>query len=416
MAPGRVGSRSISVRGIARAVAILAVAALAGLVAFSSSVAHISSRNDPKRALAWAPNDARAKGEAAALLTTRPEGPEQLALAKRLAADAAAQDPTVISAFRALGLAADLEGDDAAALGYFTRASELSRRDRPTQLWFIAYYARQQDEVAFVRQFDVALRSSESNLEELLPVLVSATAEPRILPPLRAVLAKRPPWALTFMVQMISFGPDLDTVVSLTRGHLDPKDDYQRVLIQALIDRLVTAREFDLAAQVFSDAAPETKAAGVWGGDFESETEFAPFGWDLTDEEELFAVRALRPGDDANYALQLTAFNAKTGTVARQLLRLDAGAHRLQGETGAIPAEAYARPRVRISCAGREPGAPLLEVVPAAGSAPKRFGSQFRVPAGCGWQWLTIDLAGQGAEPEQSPWIDDLAIRAVSGT
>ena len=367
MAPGRVGSRSISVRGIARAVAILAVAALAGLVAFSSSVAHISSRNDPKRALAWAPNDARAKGEAA-------------------------------------------------ALGYFTRASELSRRDRPTQLWFIAYYDRQQDEVAFVRQFDVALRSSESNLEELLPVLVSATAEPRILPPLRAVLAKRPPWALTFMVQMISFGPDLDTVVSLTRGHLDPKDDYQRVLIQALIDRLVTAREFDLAAQVFSDAAPETKAAGVWGGDFESETEFAPFGWDLTDEEELFAVRALRPGDDANYALQLTAFNAKTGTVARQLLRLDAGAHRLQGETGAIPAEAYARPRVRISCAGREPGAPLLEVVPAAGSAPKRFGSQFRVPAGCGWQWLTIDLAGQGAEPEQSPWIDDLAIRAVSGT
>jgi hypothetical protein len=410
-------SKGTWLRGTVRAAMILAMAALAGGVALSSSVAQIYSRTAPKRALAWAPNDARAMGEAAALLATQSKDPQELAMARQLAAAATGRDPTVISAFRALGLVADLEGEGDAALRYFTRASELSRRDRPTQLWFIAYHERRRDEVAFVRQFDIALRTSESNLDELLPVLVSATAEPRLLPPLREALAKRPPWELTFMVQLISFGPDLPTVVSLAKNRLDPDDEYQRSLIDRLIDRLVTAGEYGLAAQVFADAAPAGRAAGVWGGDFESETEFAPFGWDLTDEEDLFALRGVRPDDEDSYALLLTAFNSKTGTVARQLLQLDPGVQRLQGEAGDIPAETYARPRVKVSCAGRAPGGePLLEAIPPAGSAPKRFNAQFRVPAGCRWQWLTIDLAGQGAEPARVPWIDNLVVNSVSGT
>ncbi len=416
MASGPVLSGGPILRSLVRGAAILAVTALAGVVALSSSIAQISSRNDPQRALAWAPRDAHARGEAAARLATRPASAEQLAVAKQLAKGAAARDPTVISAFRALGLAADLEGDREAALSYFTRASELSRRDRATQLWFLAHYQREQDETAFVRQFDVALRTSQSSIDELLPLLVSATAEPRILPPLRDVLATRPPWALTFTTQLISFGPELDTVVSLTKGRLDPNDAYQRSLIEALISRLVNSGQFGLAWQVFADAAPGARSAGMWGSNFETDTEFAPFGWDLAEEEELFAVRGARPNDDG-FALMLNALNGTAGTVARRLLRLEAGAQRLSGETGYIPANSFDRPRIRVSCARAEgAGRQLVEVVPNGGSAPRRFSVVFDVPTGCRWQWLTIDLAGQEAELEQSPWLDNLTIRPVSGT
>jgi len=391
-----------------RAAAISVAAAFAFLVVLQVSLAGVLQYVLPFKTLAWAPNNAIAQATMAARLQAAGRLPE----ARTMAIAALQRDSTTVAALRTLALTAEAEGDQAQALRLIDLAHDLSRRDLPTQLWLISHSIRAGDLEAAVHHFDLAMRTSTQGSDQLIPLLVAATGDERLLPPLSRLLARNPSWKLTFLSQLGALGPRPDHNVWLTRGRLDPALPEEREAIRSLISRLAGAGRFDLAWQLYHDVSPGVDAASLRSGNFEGSEGYPPFDWSFADDPDLSALRISRPDGAPGYALSLLAQNSRTGDVARQVIRLAPGAYRLEYDAGAVPASTSERPVVSLTCPDRSE--PILALRPdTAREAPQRVGGMFSVPTGCTWQSLSISISGSGSGSDAtvSPWIDNIAIR-----
>lgn len=396
-------------RAALRIAGILAIGALAFTLVLGVSAAGVFRGARPGTALEWSPVDATASANLAALILASESSPDVRETARAVSVAALRRDPTTVAAFRVLGLAADAVGDQAKALQLFTAAERMSRRDQATQAWLIVYYFRRGDAHRTMHHFDTALRTTNRRLDTLLPLLVRVSSDRRMLPGLRSLVEARPNWWSDFASHLVRSGQPLDHVVFLTRGMLDSADPAQATLIQLLMARLVEAERFDRAWNLYRQQRPRGGApASLRNGDFEGNGSFAPFDWELIDEIGLAGTAQARPG--GGNALYLSASSGRSGAVARQLVRLPAGVYRIQLEMAEIPTNAGQRPRISVRCAGDD-GLALLDVrPPASGQGPVRVAARFVVPAGCAWQWLSLQATDQGAGAATSPWVDNIVI------
>jgi tetratricopeptide (TPR) repeat protein len=380
---------------------------LATAVVFQVSAAGAFQYVYPFQTLALAPRNAIANANMAARLQVAGRQSE----ARILAYAALERDPTSVVALRTLGLADEADGNLARAAQMIGLAQALSRRDLPTQLWQITHAIRRGDFEAAVGHFDIAMRTSTAGENQLIPILVAATGDQRVLPPLARLLDRNPSWKLAFLNQLAALGPRPDHVVRLTLGRLDPAVPEEKEAIRSLIDRLAGTEQFNLAWALYHSVNRGDDPAVLRDGDFESPETYPPFDWSFADDPDLSALRTPPPNGAPGNVLSLIVRNNRTGSVARQLVRLAPGTYQLEFEIGNVPAAAADRPVINLACSGRPD--PVLAVRPErAGDSPQRIGRSFTIPANCPWQWLAINISGGGSDVSSNPWIDNLSIRA----
>ena len=378
-------------RPLAWRAAGLLVIVLVGLAAVTQSLALALSTRVPDLARRWNPWTAAALAQSANLIVQRQQTPAALAEARARAVEALRLDATNVTAMSVLGLATR---DDAVARRALTVTESYSRRNLPAQLFLIEDAVRRDDVPAVLRHYDIALRTNRSAAVLLFPVLVDAASDPALQPEIARALAKRPPWGALYLQQLAQSGKaPLETARLFTRlaalGVSAPAPAQD-----ALYARLVQTRGYDAAWALYARANPRADRGGVRNGGFaDAPDNPAPFDWMLSDDPAI-SGRLERAESDAG-RLEFDVAAGEAGEVARQLLLLRPGAHRLAVAYADIevPGDVPA-PLVQVGCDGlREP---LLRLPLASGSS--RAAGAFTVPAtGCPAQWVALVVNGTDA-------------------
>jgi hypothetical protein len=334
--------------------------------------------------------------------------------AMRDLAEAVVAEPLNAAGFRDLGLVMESRGNQAEARQLFGYAHWLSRRDATTELWMIEDGVKAGDIEGTLAHYDHGLRTSRQLQTVLVPMLVSASADPLIAEPLGRLLSQRPPWWINLADQLAGgFSNPATAAVLLRELPLNPDVTRDKANLTAIVSRLVALGAFDEAKALALRASPggAKPAAAIVDGSFEQRGGLPPFAWELLDEPNLAAVLEPRDGAAGNTALSLIAANGRGGTVAKQLILLEPGRYVLQGLAGQVAGAERERPKIAVMCSGFG-SAPLSVISLPATNQARRFQAGFEVPAGCSAQWLSVELTAQGDEPPaNAPWIDDLQIR-----
>lgn len=392
----------------ALAAAILAIGAW---FTWSQALDRTVAEVNPQLALRLGAASAETRGAAArALLNqTAEEGVRERA--ERLAREALRKDPTVLSAWSALGLlragADDLDGANA----IFSALGRYAQRDLPTQLWLIDQRVRQGNIEGALRHYDIALRTKKSSDEVLLPVLVDATREPAVNARLAPLLAERPNWERSFLVRLAGSSPDNARLAQLL-------EDVYREDTAGMDDALVNiARRMaaeDAAGpawRVFRLVAEREASEPVRNAAFERNNRWPPFDWELPDEGAVTALIANHPSDRGRVLDVRLASDAR-GEAARQLLSLPPGPYQLFGEAGAYDDVLVARIDARLVCTG--PGGSVLAqgAVPTGGL---RTIGTFTVPQDCPSQLLLLEASGPAGAGSSAAWVDRIDIKPGAG-
>jgi len=417
MAAGVRRARSRPVRAglLLRILLILLGAFAVGWVVAAAGMAALSRNARPDLALRFMPSDARAQAKAAEQVLSRRGGRRgNVDEAERLARRALQRDPTIVVAWRTLGLVATMRRQDQRAAQLFHISERMSRRDLPTQLWLIEEKVQQNDIVGALRHYDAALRTSPSSAELLMPILVSASEGSAVAASLVQLLASGPPWLRAFLVALSEHVPPGEKVAALLEAMHRARPITDRDIVGSIVFQLVDRREFGPAWRVYRLLG--NRAGLLRNGEFDGTAPLAPFDWQMEARSELEAQQ--RPLDDsgADWALLIHADGGNSGPVARQLLLLPAGAYALEAVAGAIEGTAPAALRWEIACANPEATSLAgFEIPPLnAGGRPHRV--DFRVPSGCPAQWLRLGARAEDGSGGADAWVDSATIRAASGS
>ncbi len=383
---------------------------ITGLVlAIQTSVAGAFASSGPAIALKFAPFNAGARAKLAEQIGGSEQGQK---VANELASDAIRRDPLQPVALRILaqGLDSQTPASQERAAALMSEAQRLSRRDTLTQLWFIQRNGARGKGAAMMQHFDIALRASISARPNLFPFLVTASTDPTVRVVLIRTLSARPGWEKAFATYAVREGRDLGLAAELAPRLLDARQPDDRVLYQDLLNRLVQAGRYDVAWNVYqaTGAMPKDSRAPLRGGNFEGPDAFPPFDWWFSEEPDLFASREHASG--GGLLLRVAASDDQSGEAARQLVRLAPGIYQLSARMGDLPNDPAEWPTLRIRCAPDDQ-LRLVSIRPSgAGTAARQVNGRFEVPDKCHFQWLTIDLAGDGPPQEIAAWVDDIAI------
>jgi hypothetical protein len=388
----------------------------AGWLSVAVSGSNILRPDRPDRALSFQPADARARARASEQLVVpergrppRPVTEPQLAAAEELAREALRRDPTVVMAWRMLGLVAAARNQPDRAARMFHFAGSLSRRDLLTQLYLIEERVQQNDIAGALRQYDATLRTSGASHEILLPILVSAIGNDGIVEPLATLLNTMPPWRRSFMERLAAGTPDpagLVQLIQLTHGSASPEE---KVQISAAMQAMISRGQFAPAMRVYQLLAADARGTQlVRNGGFDRPNPYSPLDWQLLSGVD---VGAEQQGD----RLRIHAASGAGGLAARQLLLLAPGRYEISADAGAVDDARAARVSWTVQCANNGEGLMLLEQDMPALAGRIRARASFSVPAGCGGQWLRLNIRPDFDPGGVAAWIDSVALRRVGG-
>jgi len=281
-----------------------------------------------------------------------------------------------------LATARDLADDQTTARQLMKYAESLSRRDLPTEMWFIEDAVRHNDIPTALHHYDIALRGSESAHSTLFSVLNGAIAQPEVTDALAQSLTARPMWADAFLQQAVQHAPDLSgltrLLVELGRYGF-PLPPTTTAVASA---RLVGAHRYEDAWQIYQAGHQDADRSGLRDPAFSKVNALgAPFEWALIQTNDFSA----QPGGGGRLAY--TALTGAGGVVARQLLMLPPQQEfTLSGRS--FDTQGRPTTRLRITCSdGRQIG----EITIPSGD---RFSGSFTAPSECRAQWLEILVDG----------------------
>lgn len=391
------------------AVALAAVAACWAAVGIG--MANLRRNAAPERALAYWPLDARAKGNMAErLFRTAGTNAAGLAEAESWARSALDRDPTVVDAWRVLGIAAAQRGDRERGAALVRTAERLSRRDVEAQLWLVEESLNSGDLDEMLRHVDQAMRVSPGSWGRLTPLLIFASVDRGFATRLANLLKLGPPWARDFSYQLTQSqltGANVPLLVAPLANRPD-----ERAIMIPLVERLAKAGDFVNAWRVYRLLKPSAPAAPppVNDGGFSENTMIAPFDWTASQSGPVAGERQVRPGANDDVAMVMSAEAGTGGVAASQLLLLEGGRYTLTFEAGTIAGIGGGRIAWRIACAGG-PGTVLTEgrLLPAQPSGSRQM-VDFTVPGGCPAQALAFALRAIDQIAPAESWIDNVAI------
>ena len=376
-------------------------------VSVAVSYAAVMQRQAPAQALTLWPSS-EAKAGLAAKLLTQPDRDGSYARASRLAQAALQRDPMSVRAASTLAFLAAEKGDAGRAARLLAYSERLSRRDLPTQLALIETKVQANDVVGALIHYDRALRTSKTSEAILVPVLVSAVANPDIARPLAPLLAARADWWKPFTLQMIQQGtPPVSSYTLLHPLKLDIRRADERAMAVDAMQRMAGHGRVDLAARFYTELRGGHVDAfdRIHDGGFRSTDRLPPFDWDLTNSGDLSATVEARPDGKGN-GLFLVATNGASGRVARQLLMLPPGHYALGFDLDLPPSGSRLTASAR--CNGSD--TPLAFVRPVAAERTQRVVMPFATSTAC--RSVRIEFSAQASEGMDTgaPWIGAVSV------
>jgi hypothetical protein len=387
-----------------------------GWLSVAVSGASLLRSQFPEAALKLQPWDARASAAAAEQILTATQGrvtPEAARRAGDLARQALARDPTVVEAWRTLAIISTRPGQ-AEALFHF--ASSLSRRDVPTQLWLIEDAVRRNDIPGALSHYDAALRSSLSSQQILIPILINATGERNIVPPLAALLRTQPPWRKAFLDGLVAGAPNPDNLVQLLAMLGRPASPEEQQLMGRAFDHLVEQNAFGPALRLYGMLAGRAPADQLLrNGSFDHPNVYPPLDWQLADGSNINVEQRPGQGPGEGQSLYVHASTDARGQAARQLIFLAPGSYALSALSGRTDLPGPEGLSWQISCASA-PNSQLLDqpAVPA-GPAARTIRGEFRVPpSGCAAQWLTLQIVAGDQPGGTEAWVASVRIEPAN--
>ena len=372
-------------------------------LSFSIGIAAVVRDRNPALALRLWPWDARTRVVQADNLLLNNPGQREFATAKVMAQQSLARDPTSAPALRVLGFVQENSGNVAGARAMIRASERLSRRDLAGQLWLINdAVARDQAEEA-LGHFDTALRTSELAAPMLLPVLANATEDPRLIAPLAATLAKRPPWGPSFIAEAIHRGPAPQNLILLDKALRVRGVPMSQPLVQQLVTQLVARTRFADALTIYGRATEQRNGELlIRDQGFEREPRFAPFDWMIGSNDNVSVYRSNEGSESHGYRLTFDAPSESYGDVARQMLVLPPGKYRASFDAGVKGADV----RLSVSCATYSRTS-LVQSVPTR----EALSVTFAVPAkDCDAQWIAVTLPPVKNLDGATGWIDNVTI------
>lgn len=377
--------RRSTVEGIVRGgLALLAL--VLGYVSVTHSLADLVKYRDPARAHVLAPGD----GRVTALLAERTIADDAASNAQtsavRLATLALYQDPTVVSAVATLGLAAGLRGDMPAARRLFGYSQMLSRRHLPTQLWVVEDAVARGDVREALQHYDIALRTSKSAPDLLFPILTTAISDPVVRSSLIMTLARRPPWALDFIIYAATNRNDPRATAALFLGMRQARLPVPEGAGARLVDRLIEAGAVSTAWSYYKITHPGTDPRRSRDPYFAANLQSpSRFDWVPVDDGGSSSSMQ-RAGEHGIFDFAVPA--GAGGTLLRQMQVLPAGAYRLEGRGSGIQGASNALPYWSLVCAdGRELG--RVTMVNSSENE-GTFAGRLDVPPTCSVQTLSL--------------------------
>lgn len=396
---------------ILRVVAVLAAVVGLAWLTIGIGLANIMGSASPGTALGVYPFDARARANLAE------RGAVALMRRRDLAADvdhfarkALARDPTVVDAWRLIGVTAALRGNEEQATRTLRFAERISRRDLPVQLWLIEDQVRRDDVAGALRHYDIALRTAPTSRQLLFPILAAASAEPNVARPLLQILAANPAWRQEFTYHLTHStitGDTLPAVVQQLAGTQAERD-----IMIPMVQRLITAGDYRNAWRVYRvlKRAPPAPPEPVRDGGFNAVPAVAPFDWFMSNEGAIRAERRIRENSAEDAALYVAAEAGSSGDGARQLMLLEPGSYLLSAVIGSVVETTPAGVELQVACLGVPPRVLTRGTnVPSQQSGqPQRL--RFTVPAGCRAQMLTIAVRSGTDVGASEAWIDNVSV------
>jgi hypothetical protein len=396
---------------IQRLIVVIATVLL-GWGAIMIGVSGIARLRNPELALWMSPTDSRALSNLADRLLIEKSLASGIGRSKQLARAALLNDPTNVAALRVLGFAAPKQDQ----LAIFQLSNRLSARDLATQLWLIEYYVGRDDAALALTHYDTALRTSSVAPQLLFPVLAKASADETLAPQIAALLAKRPPWALAFLSDLLASSPSDDTLLTIFRQVARSSPELPQVFTDGLTTRMLRDYRFDLVRDAYFVAGGTDKAIGkrVKNGNLSSDPTLLPFDWTFTADEKIDAGRSPNENVANDLRLVIQASEGTAGEAARQLLMLSPGRYALTSTAGSVPSQKQAQLAWHMTCATKT-GAKFHEMtLLQSASAGLTSKSEFSVPSlNCPAQWLSLRVTTQTDSDEFVAWVDNVTVMSV---
>lgn len=398
--PKRSSREWIARGGLALGLAVL------GYVGSASSLAHVVAKVDPMRAHLMAPNNGVILADYAQTSFTRRPVKEANSAPARLARKALLAEPTAADALTVLGFQAQLRGDTAQADRIFSYSTVISRRELRPRLWAIEKSIARGDIAGALRNYDIALRTSNDALSLLFPSLTAALAEPRIRAALLPVLDSDPVWKDRFLGYIAKTGIEPEGAIALFREgraiNLEASEDAKANLVNALVRQNKRSE----AWAYYRTFRPGVRRDRSRDPNFALDTAKSIFDWQPGTDARLSAA-ILQHGDSG--LLDFSVPPSVGGTLVSQAQLLPPGPYRLEGQSRGIDQPERSRPYWSLTCQdGRELGRIVL---PNSDQDSGRFTGRFDVPAGCVSQTLTLvarstdDIMGVSGQIEKTRLI-----------
>jgi len=354
------------------------------------SLANGLSRSRPELASSIDGSNAIAAARTAAAMLPEQGTGDAINRIAALATGALIRDPTQVVAASTLALTRDVKGDHTGAGRLMAYSQRVSQRDLATQLWLIEEAVRKGNIDAALDHYDIALRTSKRAPRILFPVLVGAIADPAIVDPLTAKVAREPNWAGGLLFELVRQDAAPANVARLFVTLAQRSANYDQRNAELFIQRRVAAGDVANAWQVYRSIEPSGSALALRDGTFSDATPRpVPFEWELTDQNELAAVR---DDSSAGKVLRLRANTGAGGVVARQLVRLAPGSHTMSGTVADVDLPAGSLPYITVTCFTSQARLASIDL-PTAPERGRRFDRGLTIPASrCSAQWVEIWL------------------------
>lgn len=386
------------------AVCAAAFSALAFAQGFASALG-TSPLNTAAASLA--PWHAKTKARAAELALVEGVEDGRLSRAMTLAREALHREPTNVVALRTLGLATQASGEEKLGGRQLVLADRLTRRDLPSQFYAIESAVGRNDVAGAIRHYDIALRVNRESWPILMPVLVAATSNTEVIPPLAATLAKKPQWADVFLAELIAKGksaPNAELLINRLKALGVPVGPD---VVSGVVSNLVTQRAWPLVAKraALVRARNGDRSEFLTDGGFSHPGRLQPVDWSLSTDG-IAAVQGAA-GNLKNPVLAYSLTPALEAELARQVLTLSPGAYRISARVGGLDGAQMGTTYFRIDCADGG-GQRVLDRIGTT-LAGQTLSANFTIPSGCGGQWLQIRARAPDVA-EAAGWIDDITL------
>lgn len=381
-----------------------------GYIAEKRSVGAALSVTQPIQALGVSGGDARIMARAALQMMERASSEEDRSTAVALARKSLARDAMTLPAIDTLGLAAGISGDVRVADRWFTYAQRLSRRDMPTQLYFIEKSVADGDVKAAIRHYDVALRTSqERGPLVLFPVLRSAIGDQTIRQELARTLAKKPLWADSFVADLVTKGPDFAAAAQLLLDARRVGMAITPAIDEALLNNLVAHGDVASAWQYYVAVHPAAQNILIRNGSFEARRSgTTPFDWQVTSGD---GASVDIGSNDAGRSLSYRLSPTVGATIARQLTLLRSGQYRLESVMSEGSQTLRSGPYWEMKCADGRSIVSLEMGGPFPSS--RSFSTDFALPVNCEVQALTLTVRSSDDLNGATGRIESISIKRI---